>query len=95
MSKKKTSFIITSHLHQLNDVPRVQQIQNLDIYHLKIKYDNGDLIYDRKLSDGSGPPIYGLKVCEAMGLPDEFIKGSNEILKWLTEMYFVILVQTK
>lgn len=86
LSKKKTSFIITSHLHQLNDVPRVQKLQNVDIYHLKIKYDNGDLIYDRKLSDGSGPAIYGLKVCEAMGLSDDFIKGTNEILKSLTEM---------
>ena len=29
---------------------------------------NDILIYDRKLEKGSGPSIYGLKVCEAMGL---------------------------
>ena len=42
-------------------------------------------MYDRKLSKGSGPSIYGLKVCEAMGLSDEFIKGSNDILNYLTK----------
>ena len=91
LSKKKTSFIITSHLHQINEVKQVNELHNLDIYHLKIKYDKGILIYDRKLSPGSGPPIYGLKVCEVMGLSKEFIKGANEILKSLTEMSQTIL----
>jgi DNA mismatch repair protein MutS len=85
LSTKKSSYIITSHLHQLNDIPLIKSIPNLDIYHLKITYDNGVLTYNRKLCVGSGPPIYGLKVCEAMGLADEFIKGANDILKSLTE----------
>jgi DNA mismatch repair protein MutS len=84
LSKKKASYIITSHLHQLNDVPIVKQISNLNVYHLKINYEKGILIYDRKLNKGSGPQIYGLKVCEAMGLPSEFIKGANAILISLT-----------
>jgi len=85
LSKKRSSYIITSHLHQLNEVSIVKSISNLHIYHLKIIYDNNVLTYDRKLSNGSGPAIYGLKVCEAMGLSDDFIRGSNEILKELTE----------
>jgi len=85
LSTKKSSYIITSHLHQLNDIPLIKSIPNLDIYHLKITYENDILIYNRKLSPGPGPPIYGLKVCEAMGLASEFIKGANDILKLLTE----------
>ena len=83
LSKKKSSFMITSHLHQLNDIPLVQELSNLNIYHLKIRSDGGELVYDRKLSRGSGPPIYGLTVCEAMGLSDDFVKGSNQILNQL------------
>ena len=37
------------------------------------------MIYNRKLCKGAGPPIYGLKVCEAMGLPSDFIKNAKQI----------------
>ena len=80
LSKKKTSFIITSHLHQLTNIPVIHTIDNMSIYHLKILYNEGILSYDRKLQEGAGPAIYGLKVCEAMGLPPNFIKESNNIL---------------
>ena len=36
------------------------------------------MIYNRKLSDGPGPSIYGLRVCEAMGISNEFMKLCNE-----------------
>ena len=85
LSTKNASYIITSHLHQLTDIPLIKDISTLDIFHLKITYDNGILTYKRKLCEGSGPDIYGLKVCEAMGLGDEFIKGANDILKSLTD----------
>ena len=59
----------------------VQNIQNLNIYHLKIIYDKDKdlLIYDRKLEKGSGPPIYGLEVCKAMGLDNNFISLARSI----------------
>ena len=71
--KEITSFIFTSHLHQLTELDEIKKLENLKIYHLKIDYDRNTntLIYDRKLEEGSGPSIYGLKVCEAMGLSKE------------------------
>ena len=45
LSQRKSSFIFTSHLHQLNDIDVVKNLDNLDIYHLKIKYENDKLIY--------------------------------------------------
>lgn len=83
LSNKKISYIITSHLHQLNSIDSINNLSNMDIYHLKIKYNDGILIYDRKLQPGPGPDIYGLKVCEAMGLNSDFIKGANTILHGL------------
>jgi Mismatch repair ATPase (MutS family) len=81
LCKRKASFIFTSHLHQLTDLEEVQHLENLKIYHLKIDYNKEEdiLIYDRKLAEGSGPSIYGLKVCEAMGLSNEFISFAKQI----------------
>ena len=73
LSQKYCSFVFTSHLHQLTDYEEINMIENLKIFHLEIKYDGDKLIYDRKLKKGSGPSIYGMKVCEALGLSQEFL----------------------
>ena len=82
ISKMESSFIFTSHLHQLMDLECITKIHNLHIYHLKIHYDTetDTLIYDRKLEPGSGPPVYGLEVCKAMDLGNEFISEAKQIL---------------
>ena len=81
LCKRKTSFIFTSHLHQLTEMEEINSLKNLEIYHLKIDYDRttNTLLYDRKLEKGSGPSIYGLKVCEAMGLDNDFISFAKKI----------------
>jgi len=63
------------------DIPLVQNIPNLNVNHLKIIYDQDKdiLIYDRKLVKGSGPAIYGLEVCKAMDLGNEFISLARKI----------------
>ena len=83
----KCSFIFTSHLHQLMDISLIRDIQNLHIYHLKIIYDQEKdlLIYDRKLEKGSGPAIYGLEVCKAMDLGNEFISLARSIQLTITD----------
>ena len=83
LSDKCVSFMITSHLHELTEIPLIKEIQNVNIFHLKIRCDDGILIYDRKLCKGSGPPIYGLTVCEAMGMPTDFIKRCSDILNYI------------
>tara|TARA_B110001469_G_scaffold71287_1_gene67775 strand:- start:2142 stop:5216 length:3075 start_codon:yes stop_codon:yes gene_type:complete len=86
LSKRNCNFVFTSHLHQLMDIKFVQNIETLHVYHLKILYENGKLIYDRKLEPGSGPPVYGLKVCEALGLPSDFLKIANNIQNCLENL---------
>ena len=81
LCNRGSSFIFTSHLHQLTELDEIKSLNNLEIFHLKIEYDKEKdiLIYDRKLEKGSGPSIYGLKVCEAMGLSNEFISFAKTI----------------
>lgn len=79
ISEKKSTFIFTSHLHQITKLDILNEIKNLKVYHLRIKYSNDILIYDRILQEGPGPSIYGITVCEALGLPHEFISIAKSI----------------
>jgi len=79
LCNRKCSFIFTSHLHQLTELDEINKLDNLHIYHLQIKQENDILIYDRKLKPGPGPSIYGIKVCEALGLPQEFLDIAKSI----------------
>jgi len=88
LSDLKCSFIFTSHLHQLMDIQLIKEIESLKIYHLKIEYDAEKdlLIYKRKLEEGSGPAIYGLEVCKALDLGDEFISLARKVQMEITEI---------
>ena len=78
---RESTFIFTSHLHELTKLDEIKSLLNLEIYHLKIKYDKHTnlLMYDRKLEKGSGPSIYGLRGCEAMGMSDKFLSFAKKI----------------
>ena len=81
LSDKRSAFVFTSHLHALPEVSMVKELPNLSIFHLKIIHDpeTDRLIYDRTLVPGSGPPIYGLVVANAMGLGDSFISLARHV----------------
>lgn len=93
LAEKKSSFIFATHLHQLSSMDIVNKISNVKHFHLKVNYneDTKKLIYDRKITEGSGSSIYGLEVCRAMDLDPEFIKEANDIRKDLTNISNKIL----
>lgn len=70
LSQKNASFIFTTHLHELQ---QHIQLNNVEFYHLSVTYDNGKIIYDRKLKTGIGKTLYGLEVCKSLDMGDEFI----------------------
>lgn len=86
LSRKKVSFVFTSHLHQLMEVSEVRELETLQVKHLRIHYDadTQTLIYDRKLEDGSGPASYGLEVCASMDMDPEFLSCAKRIHLALT-----------
>jgi len=76
---RNVSFICTSHLHQLNNISTIKGLTNLKTYHLKITNDNETIIYDRVLEEGSGPPVYGLNVCNALNMGQDFISLARQV----------------
>ena len=81
LSSNNTNFIFATHLHELCNLPIIKKINNIKINNLKVIYDkkNDILIYDRKLEEGSGSSTYGLEVCKAMDMGEDFIELANEI----------------
>ena len=49
--------------------------------HMVVEYDekSGDLIYNRKLQNGSGTRLYGLEVCKSLSMPKEFLNLANSL----------------
>ena len=83
LSERKCNFIFATHLHELCKLEEIKDLNNIETYHLKVIFDKDrdKLIYDRKLEKGSGPAIYGLEVCKAMDMDEDFLNLANKIRK--------------
>tara|TARA_B110001450_G_scaffold107079_1_gene101381 strand:- start:295 stop:2448 length:2154 start_codon:yes stop_codon:yes gene_type:complete len=81
---KRSSFIFATHLHELCKLDIIKQLTgSIKLYHLKVIYDKEKdiLVYNRKLTEGSGNAIYGLEVCRSMDMDEEFLENANSIRK--------------
>ena len=83
LEEKGCHFVFATHLHELCKINRISQLEKVKMYHLKVIFnkETGELVYDRKLEDGSGPAIYGLEVCKAMDMDRDFLLLAEEIRK--------------
>jgi DNA mismatch repair protein MutS len=77
----KSTFIFATHLHQLENIPQLQQLKNLIFLHLGIKYDENDdtLIYNRVLQLGMGDSLYGLEFAKSLHMDREFLLAAQMI----------------
>ena len=95
LHERKSSFIFATHLHELCNIQKINELngKGIRMCHLKVIYDpkTGKLIYDRKLEEGNGQAIYGLEVCKAMDMDNDFLVLSEEIRKNLLGIKNTIL----
>lgn len=77
----KSKFIFATHFHEVTKMEQVNELSNLKMKHLSVYYDKklDTLVYDRILKDGPGNNMYGLEVCKAMNLKDDFIDLALDI----------------
>jgi DNA mismatch repair protein MutS len=85
LARKGSSFIFTTHLHDLMNIPKITSLSNLKVSHLHAYVDQstGDIVYDRTLRPGNGETTYGLLVCEALKMPLDFLRCAQETLQTL------------
>jgi DNA mismatch repair protein MutS len=89
LSDLKSSFIFTTHLHEIMTLDEITSIENTKAFHLKVSYDTKteSLIYDRKLTPGCGEPIYGITVAKYIIQDNDFIDNANKIKNKLLNNY--------
>ena len=77
----KSTFIFATHLHQLGNIPQLQNVKNLIFLHLGIKYDehNDTLMYNRVLQLGMGDSLYGLEFAKSLHMDKDFLKMAQMI----------------
>ena len=81
LSKKHTSAIFATHLHEIIAYDEIESLTNLSIKHMSVQYDAARdiLVYDRIMRDGGGTSMYGLEVCKSLHLPDNFLEKAYEL----------------
>jgi len=93
MSKMRANFVFATHLHELSKMECITSLENVSMFHLKVIFDenSGKLIYDRKLTEGSGNSIYGLEVCKSMDMDQDFLEDANNIRQEIMGLKSTIL----
>ena len=81
LSKSKSNYIFSSHMHNLTKRQRILDLDDLKFYHLKVRYDedNDELVYDRKMIEGPGSTLYGIEVAKCMDMGEDFINLAMDI----------------
>ena len=79
--KKGGQFIFATHFHDILGHPEIAGNSTIKPYHLSVMYDNSldKLVYNRKLTPGSGSKSYGIEVCKKCRLPEDIVKMAMEI----------------
>ncbi len=93
LSQTKSSFIFTSHLHNVMKLDKIKQLTNIKACHLTVEHDKEKdvLIFDRKLKDGVGDEIYGITVAKHIIQDNEFISLAQEIKNILLNQTSLLL----
>lgn len=79
--KLDSTFIFATHFHEIVNYEEIKLLDKLKLCHMSVIYNREikKLIYDRKLKNGPGESMYGLEVCKALDLPDDFLNRAHEL----------------
>lgn len=77
--ENRSCFIMATHFHKLtNLLEKSLETGRLKFKHLSVLYEDGKIIYERKLKDGPGNDIYGLEIAKYILNDDDFYKNAYE-----------------
>lgn len=71
LKDENCSFIVATHLHQLDNIEEINYAKEVVPIHLSLSYDEikDELKYNRKIQKGKGSSIYGLEFAKSLKLP--------------------------
>lgn len=89
LAQLKSIFVFATHLHQLPEIEEIEKLKNIICLHLSVFYQEEEdkLVFNRKLSHGSGSSMYGLEFAKSLHMDKEFLRVANDIRKKITDDY--------
>lgn len=85
LSKLGIKFLFATHLHDLPKLKEIQELNNIRFAYLSVEQKDGELIFSRKLLDGTGDNIYGITIAKYILDDPEFINTAIEFKNELLE----------
>ncbi len=79
----KCKVLFATHYHHLAELEKVQNgVKN---YHIEVQETDNDIIFLRRVREGSADRSYGIQVARLAGLPREVIDNAFTVLKRIEE----------
>ena len=75
----KPKVLFATHFHELTDI--VSTSANARNYHVAVREWQGEIVFLRRIDEGSASKSYGIQVARLAGLPDSVIERARDILK--------------
>jgi DNA mismatch repair protein MutS len=85
LAEVKSKFLFASHLHELTKIEKIKKLDCIKFFHLLVEKKGDELIFNRKLMEGTGEQVYGIIVAKYILDDPEFIRITNDIKNELLE----------
>ncbi|MGE5189806.1 MAG: DNA mismatch repair protein MutS, partial [Gemmatimonadota bacterium] len=78
-SEHRPKVLFATHFHELTDIARTApRVRN---FHVAVREWQGDIIFLRRIDEGSASKSYGIQVARLAGIPDAVVARARDILK--------------
>lgn len=85
LSELKSKFLFATHLHDLIKIEKIKQLDSIKFFHLSVDKIDNELVFNRKMVEGTGEQIYGITIAKYILDDHDFINNAIEIKNELLE----------
>jgi DNA mismatch repair protein MutS len=81
----KAKFMFATHLHDLISIDKIKELKSIKFYYLSVEKVGDELVFTRKMTEGTGEQIYGITIAKYILDDPVFINEANGIKNQLLE----------
>ncbi len=81
----KAKFMFATHLHDLITIEKIKELKTIKFYYLSVEKVGDELVFTRKMKEGTGEQIYGITIAKYILDDPVFINEANELKNQLLE----------
>jgi DNA mismatch repair protein MutS len=78
-------FLFATHLHELSEMDEIKALDSIKFFHLSVEKQGDELIFNRKMVEGTGEQIYGITIAQYILDDKNFINKAIELKNSLLE----------